>query len=146
MAFSTIVRNCVAAIGVAFFGGAASACATFYLMEDATMKKTITFLLALVMMLSLAACGGGDKPKGTYTAYVAEIPFAQLSFSGNKVEYKTLGLTEANGEITKGTFTMDGTTVNISYENGNSDTFVYDKDKDSLDYFGMGLMTFTKSK
>ena len=28
------------------------------------MKKFMTLLLALAMVLSLAACGGGDKPAG----------------------------------------------------------------------------------
>jgi len=37
---------------------------------------------------------------------------------------------------------MDGTTVKVSFDNGKSDTFVYDKESDTLDYGG--VMEFTK--
>jgi len=29
--------------------------------EEKTMKRTLTFILALVMVFSLAACGGGSS-------------------------------------------------------------------------------------
>ncbi|MDR3311161.1 MAG: hypothetical protein LBS90_07425 [Oscillospiraceae bacterium] len=51
------------------------------------MKKLIALTLALVMLASLAACGGGGL-KGTYVpeddAYGA--PYSEMKFSGGKVK------------------------------------------------------------
>ena len=105
------------------------------------MKKALFLILALVLCislcLSLCACGsdsndgGQAKPKGTYTATVAGVKFATLTFSGNKVTY------EGKTRTTKGTFKMKGNTVVISYENGNGDEFVYDAETDTLTFAGM---------
>lgn len=38
------------------------------------MKKALSFLLTAVMLLSLAACGGGDKPAGDGGAPAADLP------------------------------------------------------------------------
>ena len=65
LAFSTIVRNCVAAIGAVRFSWRGFGRAIFYFLEAERMKKAITILLALVMVLSLAACGGTKAPEPT---------------------------------------------------------------------------------
>lgn len=51
--------------GCAFFGGTASAVPLFcyQFLEVERMKRTIAILLALLMVLSLTACGGGNKDK-----------------------------------------------------------------------------------
>ena len=105
------------------------------------MKKALSLILALVMCLSLClslcACDsegsddGQAKPKGTYTATVAGVKFASLTFSGNKVTY------EGKTRTTKGTFKMRGNTVVISYDNGNGDELVYDAENDTLTLAGM---------
>lgn len=99
------------------------------------MKRTIALLLIIVLCLSLCACGR-KGPKGSYSAYIAGQKFATITFKGDKVLY------EGSSRETEGTFVMDGNTVNISYENGNSDQLEYDAKEDTLTY--MGLMTFTK--
>lgn len=98
------------------------------------MKRTVTAIVALALVfclvMSLAACGGSSKPSGSYTCTVAGMKFATLEFSGDEVIY-------ASSKSTKhGTFTMDGDTINITYETGGTDTFTYDKDKDVVDYHG----------
>ena len=100
------------------------------------MKRAIALLLVLELCISLCACGGKNGPNGSYSSYIAGIKFATLTFKGNKVLYET------DDKETEGTFVMDGNTVKISYENGNSDQFTYDPESDTLDF--MGLMTFTK--
>ena len=100
------------------------------------MKRLIALLLVLALCVGLCACGGKNGPSGTYTAYLAGQKFATLTFKGNKVLY------EGKTRSTEGTYVMDGNTVKISYENGNSDQFEYDAKEDTLDY--MGLMTFSK--
>ena len=84
----------------------------------------------------MCACGK-NTPSGTYIGYLNGQEFATLTFDGNTVVYK------AADRRTKGTYVMDGNTVKVSYENGNSDQFEYNAEKDTLNY--MGLMTFTKN-
>ncbi len=100
------------------------------------LKRTVIAGLIFLMLLACVACGGG-KPKGYYKD---NLGFSILYFNGNKVEYETV-----NG-VTKGTFTMDGNNVSISYDEGTSDSFVYDPDADTLDWFGLGVMIFSKEK
>ena len=47
-------------------------------------------------------------------------------------------------EPTKGTFEMDDNTVVITYDNGNSDEYVWDKENNTLDWMGSGIMIFEK--
>lgn len=102
------------------------------------MKKALSLFLALVICLSLCltlcACGSEDeqaKPKGTYTATMAGIKYATLTFSGDNVTYA------GKTRTTNGTFKMRGNTVVISYENGNSDELVYDTEADTLTLAGL---------
>jgi ABC-type uncharacterized transport system auxiliary subunit len=95
------------------------------------MKKALSLILALVLCLSLCACGSKNKPNGSYSAEIAGKTFATLTFSGNKVTY------EGSNRTTSGTFTLDGNTVIISYENGNSDKLEYNIEEDTLSLAGL---------
>lgn len=66
--FGLAQMNCVAANGTMRFSVRSLGYAFFYFKkkkERALMKKTISLLLALVMCLSLCACGGTDEPETT---------------------------------------------------------------------------------
>lgn len=39
---------------------------------------------------------------------------------------------------------MDDNTVVITYDNGNSDEYVWDKENNTLDWMGSGIMIFEK--
>ena len=99
------------------------------------MKKPIIIAVAVVVVvilcLSLFNTGKNDKPNGSYSATMGGKTFATLTFSGNKVTY------EGSSRTTKGSFTMDGNTVIINYDNGNSDELVYDPEEDTLNFGGM---------
>ena len=49
---------CLATIGVAFFSACNSGCIHFLLWEEKSVNKIVSFLLAIVMLFSLTACGG----------------------------------------------------------------------------------------
>ena len=56
-------EDCVAASEAMRFSVRSFGCALFYFMEGKQMKKALALLLALVMVLSLAACGGGEDTR-----------------------------------------------------------------------------------
>ena len=102
------------------------------------MKKFLTVFLVFILLFSLAACSSKNTPNGKYIAKISGITFGTLEFHGKKVEFTT------SSGTSKGTYEMIENEINISYENGNSDKFTYDKESDTLDW--AGLMTFNKEK
>lgn len=107
-------------------------------------RKLIALITAALLCLSLVACGAAKEeeakgPKGTYTAMEG---LAELTFDGEKVEYKSFGADEAS----TGTFTMDENNITVEFSNGNTDSFVYDETEDTLDWSGEGVIIFTKAE
>ena len=102
---------------------------------DNQMKKIITILM-LSSLIFLCACGGGRQLKGTYRD---NLGFSTLVFDGNNVTSKSL-----NGE-SKGTYKFDGDTLKIEYEGGTHDEYFYDEKSDTLDWYGSGIVIFSKS-
>ncbi len=105
------------------------------------MKKTITILLALMMVLSLAACGGGNKPKGVYAGAIKydEDKWmdlgARYEFKGSKVIQTDLDGIEKEGKVT-----YDGDNVHLEFEDGTHGDYTYDKENDVL-VVDLGEMT-----
>ena len=123
------------------------------------MKKTsklLSLLLALSLVLSLAACGGGsDTTDLTGTTWV----LSGGSQGGVTVDKETLESTfggemtytfEADGKVTlslagvtvEGTWTQDGNTVNLDMQ-GDSGTMTLDGDKLTIEESGV-TVEFTK--
>ena len=99
------------------------------------MKRITALLLAVLLLASLCACGkSSNGPSGTYTGDLAGLSYTYI-FNGNKVT-KEGPLGSKNG-----TFTMDNNTVNITFEDGNKDSFTYDKKTDTLDFAGVMKLT-----
>lgn len=101
------------------------------------MKRIIVIALCVMIVMLTACSGSSDKPHGKY---YDNIGFSTLEFKGEKVTFESLQ------DSASGTYTMDGNTVNIVYDNGSKDSYVYDKEKDTLDLFGQGLVIFSKEK
>ena len=122
------------------------------------MKKLLLSLMVLsLMILPLAACGGGteeaaadDPLLGVYNSVQGEMMGITLSgedVAGFVVELKSGNKAEvsADGATAKGTYTVDGDTLNISVEGEEmvgtigEDTLTFD------DMLGTGLkVTFAK--
>jgi hypothetical protein len=71
-------------------------------MEKRIMKKMLTILLTLAMLLSLAACGGNDEPtvKDKTTETIAEAPAAPAPTEPPKTVYADGSWTESSGNCT----------------------------------------------
>ena len=122
-------------------------------------KRVLTFLMTLVMIVSLAACGGGGKgPVGTYNLTKMgsggeEISIDDLSaLAGEEVKI-VLNLTEDNKftldmgiwgeeETVRGTWKMDGDSLSLSAQ-GDDLSVTYDGKTIVLDMEGESL-TFEK--
>ena len=75
------------------------------------MKKILALTLALAMSLSLAACGGGDKPAGGSSGTTPPPANSQSGGSGNQGGGEVKGLTDAERSkefITVGTGPTSG--------------------------------------
>ncbi len=95
------------------------------------MKKAISLLLALIMVLSLVACGSTKKPRGVYASCVDlgsgwyDLG-ARYEIKGNKVIY-----TNIDGIKVERKITYDGDIISIEEETGHSD-YKYDSENDVL--------------
>ena len=49
------------------------------------------------------------------------------------------------GRQLKGTYKFDGDTLKIEYEGGTHDEYFYDEKSDTLDWYGSGIVIFSKS-
>lgn len=98
------------------------------------MKKIGTFLLLCIILLTTQAYAS-NRPEGTYALYLGNTPFYIITFNGDEVVKGREG-----EEQTHGTFAMDGNQINITYDDGGQDTFIYDSENDALDLMGTGYM------
>ncbi|MBQ4382300.1 MAG: hypothetical protein II794_06145 [Oscillospiraceae bacterium] len=121
------------------------------------MKKLIALALVLVLVLSLAACGGHTVPAGKYS-HSGILSETLLTFSGNKVTADifiagTKVLTQSgtyslNDEETEITITMgetDDSKDGAKEANALNGTFRYSYDKDA-GTVKIGSTTYTKGK
>ena len=81
------------------------------------MKKMIAFLLAAVMLLSLAACGGGDKPANSESGTT---PSGTGETTGNATEAEIKPAESGVLTISLGnaTIVVNGTAVPMPYRLG----------------------------
>ena len=104
--------------------------------------QIIAGVATVVIILSIAVVSlggiGTKKPQGTYVCYLSGVKIASYEFKGNNVEYFMLGNTN------QGTFQMEDNTVFIEYEDGGTDQFTYDAEKDELDMAGVFVLTKEK--
>ena len=98
------------------------------------MKRLTALVMALVMCLSLCACGG-NKLNGTYED---NLGFSTITFKGDTIEYTSL----ASDEVKTGTYVIEDGQILVSYDNGQSDTFEYDEETDTISFFG--ILTYSK--
>lgn len=84
------------------------------------MKKTISIVLCLLLVLSLTACGGGDALKGTWTCQDKDYGTVTWNFDGNGKCTLKHDFTDDNG-----TYTIDGSKVSIKLSLWDTET-VYD--------------------
>ncbi len=96
------------------------------------MKKALKFVLVCMLAMNMFACSA-KKPTGTYADGIG---IWTLSFIGNNIEMKT------SSSTVKGTFTMAGDNIVVSWETGGSDTFTYDSSKDVVSF--QGVLDFVK--
>lgn len=90
------------------------------------MKKIIALVLLAALALCLVACGGGFS-EGEYSCDIAGITFSTMKFEDGSVysEYRS-------GKTKKGTYSVSGSKISVSWEDGASDTFEYDSDSQSF--------------
>ena len=86
------------------------------------MKKFLSVICCLVILLSLAACGGGgDALKGTWEQTGTDYGTVTWKFDGKG------GFTSESDFFDKeGTYTIDGSQVTITREGDFADPVVYD--------------------
>ena len=101
------------------------------------MKKRIGWIFFVVfIVVAISAYGGeADNPEGKYSDNVG---FSSIEFDGDRVVFDSLQ------DSKSGTFTMDGNTVNIVFNDGGKDKYIYDKKSETLDWFGEGMIIFSK--
>ncbi len=95
------------------------------------MKKIIALALCAVMLcLCLASCGSKGDLDGEYVCYVGTLLFSTIEFDGDKVtqNYKT------SGNVSTGTYKLEGDKIICQWDSGKSDTFDYDKDADEINW------------
>lgn len=102
-------------------------------MKSGLAKKMTALVLALTLCLSLCACGG--KLQGTYKD---QLGASTITFKGDQFELNSVGLSE----VQTGTYVIEDTQILLSYDNGESKILVYDKENDTLSYYG--LLTYSK--
>ena len=115
------------------------------------MKKIIAIMLALCVLFSFAACGGekGSKGKETLTGTWqlfdegASAPKATFVFNEDMTGTKT-AVRNARTEVYNFTYTDDGTTLHIAYENNTVQDLTYELQPGKLD-FGEGVV-YTKAE
>ena len=84
------------------------------------MKKVIAILMVCMMVMGIAACGGGDALKGTWTGENADYGAIEWTFNG-----KGKCTLKHDFIDTEGTYTIEGTQVSIKLDTSDS-TLVYD--------------------
>ena len=105
-------------------------------------KRAVIIILLLVFILSFAGCGG-QRVNGTYVWHHFS-NYTAYTFSQNivKVQHATHDAIDLQKT---GKFSIDGTKVNITYEDGSEETLIYDKNNDTLDVSGgLGYVILTK--
>ena len=121
-------------------------------------KRVLTFLMALAMIFTLAACGGSNSPAGTYVLSKMgdssmEMTVEELSEIYGAEIGSTLELAEDNtftwdmglwgeGESASGTWKMDGDSLVLSAE-GEDLPVTYDGKTIAMDLEGE-IFTFEK--
>lgn len=76
------------------------------------MKKAISLVICLVIVLSLVACGGGDVLKGTWTCEDSNYGTVEFTFDGKGKE-----CTYSNDFFEgSGTYVIDGDQVTITLD------------------------------
>lgn len=129
-------------------------------MNTNTKKRVLTFLMALAMMISLVACGGGKDPSGSYALTKMasdglEVTAEDLAAIAGMDVGITLELTKDNkftldmglladeeGEVFSGTWKLEGDSLILNVE-GEEATCTYDGKTIVLDMDGE-LLTFEK--
>lgn len=96
------------------------------------MKRLIYGILTFVVLVLFCSCGD-QKLSGTYSD---NLGFSSLEFNGEKVI-----LTTPTG-TSVGTYEVKGNAVIINYDNGNSDTLIYNEDSNTLNFYDM--LTYSK--
>lgn len=98
------------------------------------MKKFIAIVLVLIIVLSLAACGGPKKPSGTYVDATG-LNAIKYTFKGSKVT--TVATILGFSKETEGTFTVpeEGKVV-ITFSDGTNQTLNYNSGTDSFQLLG----------
>ena len=104
------------------------------------INKAVSFLLVIVLILSLCACGGSKKPHGKYEAYYDGMWLGSMEFSGNHVIDKILG----DDDSSTATFEVDGDKVFVHYDDGSTSWFIYDSKNETLDFEGRGSIVYEK--
>ena len=85
----------------------------------------------------LSSCGGTTaKAEGPQGFYANEELYIGYEFNEDTVTFRMLT------DESKGTWTLEGDEVKISYDKGTSDTLTYDAENDSLNAYG--TMEFKK--
>ena len=103
-------------------------------MNTNTTKRVFTFMMALAMIVTLSACGGGNSPAGTYELSKMgdgsmEMTVEELSAIYGTEIGSTLELAEDNtftwdmglmadeeGEVYSGTWELDGDSLTLNLE------------------------------
>ena len=102
------------------------------------MKKTLAFILALALILSLCACGAQNVPRGRY---VNPSTGESITFRGGKATFEDKGTTHVFS------YKMDGETIVIDIGAGSTNTmYSYDAATDTV-YFNYftGPIPFEKA-
>ena len=123
-------------------------------------KRILTVLMALVMLVSLAACGGGKNPAGTYELIkmgdgseeltaeeLTEIAGTELEITlemtkDNKFTLNMGILSDEETESVSGTWKLDGDSLILSVE-GEELSATYNGKTVAMDMDGV-LLTFGK--
>lgn len=94
------------------------------------MKKLIALIIALLIVLTLCACGG--RPSGAYTCYMASLKFMTLNIDGDQIDRITYDLDGSVEKSAGGTFEMEGDVVVVQWNDGKHDRFTYDSGEEKL--------------
>lgn len=128
-------------------------------MKKNLTNRVLTLLMALAMIVSLAACGGGKSPAGTYdlakmgdgsmemtadelAALSGEELGATLELAEDNTFTWDMGLLADEEEIYSGTWKLDGDSLILDVE-GEEAVCTYDGKTIVMDMEGM-ILTFEK--